>query len=298
MSVQDFRGRLETTKQEIVDVNTKMLALDQAKERAIEMGDGAAAVKSNRDAKALQERLEDLTITKAALEAKLRIYKINEAEALKISHVLADELYPQGLQHYERLRGLAAELKSTIEKITQVNEEMVRLANHHRQLIGDKLLNPQITIPVELYSVIDAKFDVAPPKTLDIRVTSQRESERLKEQFEQQRPAVSKILKKIKIDWPVCPKCGAELLAQRYAMAEDGSKGHASLRCSKHYDQWMEVSFPARPPPPGARYPIPSKDPLPLGDIAGSVLPTIQGHGLADQPGLTIEDENQGGKTE
>lgn len=53
------------------------------------MDEAAKAVDANHRVKALQEQLEDLTITKAALEGKLRFYTQNEPEAAKIREQVA-----------------------------------------------------------------------------------------------------------------------------------------------------------------------------------------------------------------
>jgi hypothetical protein len=298
MSAEEFKTRLEATKREIARVEAEMESLGQAKDRAISAGDGATAVKLKHQVDVLQKPLEDLVITKAAFEAKLRIYKGNEAEALKITGVLADDLYPQGIRHYEKLRALHAEMKSTIENTDQLNEKMVRLANEYRQLTGDKLLTPAIPVPPALYSVVDAKFDVAPPKTFDTRVASRREEERLADLFKEQEPEVAKILKRAGQAWPNCPACGARMLAQRqgpndpaYGISEDGKRAFANFRCQKHSQWTRNIVFPPPPPAPGARYPIP-EDSAPVQSVF-AVPPRNDGHGLA-QPGLT--NQNKGGK--
>jgi hypothetical protein len=278
----------ETSKKEII------ASLIRAKDDVIAQGKGTEAVLANEKLVAAQKQLVDSAIIVKACESKLNYYKKNEPDALKISHVLADELYPQGVKHYEKLRVLLSELKPTVEKIAQINEEMVSHANHYRQLIGDKLLNPQITLPPEIYSIVNVKLGPAPPK-LDVRTASQREQQHLKDQFEEQRPLVSKILKHVNIEYPLCPLCGIELLATRYHLANDESHGHVSLRCSQHPSKWLDVSFPALAPPPGARWPISDKDPLPPGDIRGSVS-AIQSHGLNPSGRAGLTGETKGGK--
>jgi len=292
LNQQELEQRLENVVNNIRTSETELKKLREDKKQRILLLRPADLKSMSSRIRELEEQVEDSKLAREALEKEIQEVKEKEPEALKIGKRLAKELWPAALAEYDKLKRIHEELRSVLEKITGLNNEMMNLAIQHKRLIGDKILTPQIPVPPELYSVADAKFDAAPPK-LDLRVGTQREQDRLADQLKQQRPTVSKILKHINIAWPLCPTCGAELLAQRYAMAEDGSTGHASLRCSKHPDQWMEVSFPARAPPPGARWPIPSEDPVPIGDVAGSVPSTIQSHRLA-QPGLT--DQNTGGE--
>ena len=290
MSAEEFKTRLEATRQEIARVEAEMESLGQAKDRAIAAGDGATAVKLKHQVDVLQKPLEDLVITKAAFEAKLRIYKVNEAVALKVRQRLAGELWPSALLLYDQVKGIQAELGPVLEKITQLNDEMLSLANQHKALIGDKIYTPRVPMTEVWYVAANTKLDSL-PKLLDVRLPAERERNRVADQLKEQKPTISKILKKINIDWPLCPACGAELLAQRYELAEDGTKGHAEMRCPKHPDQWLSVTIPARPVLSAAGLLIPTKGPLPSGDVSGSVPYKIHSHNLA-QPGLT--EQNKG----
>jgi hypothetical protein len=293
MNKLEIDERLTETQRRIAAQRQIIASLQTQSENVAAQGDAKKVVAAKKELAAARELLDGYELVlKSCQKAQTEYQEKREPEAEKIRKRLAEDLWPAALVEYERLKRIHGELDPVLKKITGLNNEMEALANQHKGLIGEKFYTPRIPVPPELYSVADAKFEVAPPK-LDLRVGSKREQDRLADQLKQQKPTVLKILKHMNIEIPLCPTCGAELLAQRYAMAEDGSKGFASLRCPQHPEQWMEISFPARPPPPGARYPIPSKDPLPLGDIAGSV-PAVPSHGLAETPGLT--GETKGGK--
>lgn len=296
MSAQDFKGRLETTKQEILLVNAKMLALDQAKEKAIEMGDGAAAIKSKHDARALQERLEDLTITKAALEAKLRICKTNEAKALQIRKRLAEEVYPAGLAKYEKVVRVQAELQPALDEFTTFNNTMIALVNEHNELLGgDVIYMPGFNVPREFYAAASVKLEPL-PKVLDIRLASQREEDRLNTLFKEQEPTVSKILKHINIAWPLCQTCGGKMLAYRKSLdlppfKLDANKGYAFLRCPRHGEQTRDISFPTQPEM------MVGKGPTSLPSVVAALPPNLtSSQDLASIPSLAT-DKKGGGKT-
>jgi hypothetical protein len=154
----------------------------------------------------LEDQVEDNKLARGALEKEIQEFKEKkEPEALKIRKRLAEELWPKALEEYGKLKQIHAELQPILEKVTALNNEMTVLANQHEHLIGDGILNPHLHVPPELYQVANAKFDVAPPKSLDIRLATQREQERLATLFKEQSPEVTKILQHAGEKWPECP---------------------------------------------------------------------------------------------
>lgn len=248
----------------------------------------------------LEDQVEDSKLARGALEKELSELKTKkEPEAANIRKRLAEELWPAALAEYEKLPKILAELHPILDKITGLNNEMTTLTRRHKDLVGESILTPQIPVPAELYSLVNVKLGLAPPK-LDVRLATERERDHLKEQIEQQRPIVNKILERAGEKWPTCPECGDLMLAGKrgpdtpaYGLSEDGKRGFANFRCPKHSQWTRDIVFPAPPPPPGARYPIPTKDPAPLQSMF-AVPPRNEGHGLADQPGLT--DQHKGGE--
>lgn len=106
-AVAAFTERLAKTKQEITKVTADLEAPQKARENVLTMGEAAKAVDANHRVKALQEQLEDLTITRAALEGKLRFYKHNEPEAATVREQVATlwaslEMAPVVIQEWAR----------------------------------------------------------------------------------------------------------------------------------------------------------------------------------------------------
>jgi hypothetical protein len=279
--------KVKTQKALIASLETQ--ALDVAAQ-----GDVKKVVATKKELTAARELLDGLELVLKSYEKKSKDYtEKQEPEAAKIRKRLAEELWPAATAEYDKLKALHGELAPILEKITGLNNEMEALANQHKRLIGDRIYTPRIPIPAELYSVMNVKLGVA-PSHLDVRTASHREMQHLKDQFEQQRPVVSKILKRIKSDWPLCPACGAELLAQRYEVSEDGTKGFLEMRCAKHPGQWISATFPARPVLSEAGLLISTKGPVAPADITGSVPYKIESHGPAEMPSLTHQPK--GGK--
>jgi DNA repair exonuclease SbcCD ATPase subunit len=249
MSAKEFTDRLVRTTEEIAQVNAQIDQLKAGKDKALMEGDDRKAVALNRQTKPLQEQLEDLTIAKAALEAKLRVYEQQIPVAAEIRKRLGEELWPQALELYENLKRIQGELRPVLEKITALNAEMDSLAHRHNTLIGDSIYRPMISVPLELMWLPNVKLEDI-PNSLDLRLASERERGRLESSFREQRPVVSKLLKLLNMTWPVCPTCGAELLAYKYELAADESRGFANFRCPKHSEQTKDIVFPppVRPP--------------------------------------------------
>lgn len=296
MNKQEIEERIRETTEKVKAQSALVASLETQALDVAAQGDARKVVATKKELGAARELLDGYELVLKSYQKKqTELKEKREPEAAKIRKRLAEELWPAARAKYEALTRIHGELGPALEPITAWNDEALVLANQHKALIGEKIYTPAIPVPPELYAAAAVKLEPL-PKSLDVRLPTERESDRVSDQLKQQKPIVSKILKHMNIEWPLCPTCGAELLAQRYAIAEDGSKGHASLRCSQHPESWMEVSFPARPPPPGARYPIPSEEPAPLGDVVGSV-PAIPRHGLAEAPGLTVKTNKGGEKT-
>jgi hypothetical protein len=248
----------------------------------------------------LEDQLEDNKLARGALEKEIQEFQEKkEPEALEIRQRLAEKLWPAALAEYEKLPKILGELRSIVGKVIEFNNEAITSRKHHDELVGDAMQTPQLNIPEELYLAANAKLDSA-PKSLDLRLATEREEQRLVDLFKEQEPEVTKILKRAGQAWPNCPACGARMLAQRrgpntpaYGMSEDGKRGFANFRCQKHSQWTRDIVFPPPPPAPGARYPIP-EDSAPVQSVF-AVPPRNDGHGLA-QPGLTSQN-NKGGKT-
>jgi hypothetical protein len=220
MAAQEWKGRLETTKQEIVDINAKMDALGQAQDKAISLGDDAAAIKAKHDAKALQEQLEDLVITKAALETKLRIIKKNEPEAADIRKRIAGELWPQGTKVLSKIQQAVADLSNGIQELDQLNGTIFGLAAEHEKLIGESVSVPMIShvISQDLRQVVGIRLPEL-PETLELKVHSQqvREAQEkqdaiFNERMSKQKAQILPYLESANLAWPKCKTCSRELI--------------------------------------------------------------------------------------
>jgi hypothetical protein len=247
----------------------------------------------------LEDQVEDNKLARGALEKELQEFKEKkEPEAARIRKRLAEELWPAALAEYAKLPRILAELQPVLEKISAFNNEMRTLAGQHETLIGDSISTPEIVIPQELYVAAKAKI-VAIPKSLDVRLTTEREEQRVADVLKEQRPIVNKILERAGEKWPTCPACGNLMLAGKrgpntpaYGMSDDGSMGFANFRCPKHGEQTRDIVFPARQQlsPSGQRI---IEGPAPL-QSAFAELPPNASHGL-ETPGLT--DQHKGGET-
>jgi len=293
---QELEQRLETVVNTIQTSEAELKKLREDKKRRILLLHPSDLKNISARIRELEDQVEDNKLARGALEKEIQEFKEKkEPEAAKIRKRLAEELWPAALAEHEKLKRIHGELGPVLEKITALNNEMITLANQHERLIEDGILSPELHVPHQLYLLADMKFDFVPPKSLDVRLAATRERDRLASQFKEQRPVVSKILKHINMAWPVCSICRGELLAWKYELAEDESKGSVNFRCPKHPEQTRDVAFPARAVGPGDRITYGST-PVPM-QSAVAVLPPnpTPSHGLAT-PSLT-DQHRTGGKT-
>ena len=111
-------------------------------------------------------------ITKAALDAKLRGYKQNEPEAVKIR----DEINAE----WEQIRPLLASLAKMQEEVTRILEEtsvhdsrIYIAAQRHLLLVGENVRAPRVMIPRQVYDFTLVGSHVGPLKPW--RFISQKE---------------------------------------------------------------------------------------------------------------------------
>lgn len=292
MNRRELEQRLENVANTIRTSETELKKLREDKKQRILLLHPDELKNISTRIRELEDQAEDSKLARGALEKEIQEFKDKkEPEAARIRKHL-QELWPAALAEYGKLPRILAELQPVLEKVTAFNNEMASLTSRHENLLGDSISTPQIPIPPELYAAAEAKIPTI-PKSLDVRLATERESERLATLLKEQTPIVSKILKAAGEKWPECPTCGSRMLAQErgplaYNLAEDGSKGFANLRCAKHPDQWRYIVFPAQDVRRGDRILI-DGGPGPLQSVVAGLPPNpTPSHGLAT-PGLTTQ---------
>ncbi len=217
MAAFEFQDRLGKATAEISRLNAEMEALKARKADALAQGDAANAVKVNHQLKDLQEQLEDASITKAALEAKLRVYKQNEPKAQAIRTRIVEELWPQGIAAVNKIKKLQPEISSVIKEIDRINGTIQNLAAEHEKLVGDGFAVPGIPMPLELERGVTTVLPELPQDlTLKLRSEAIQESRKRAEEAYQaklvkQKDLLGSYLARANESWPSCESCGAEL---------------------------------------------------------------------------------------
>jgi hypothetical protein len=293
---QELEQRLENVVNTIRTSETELKRLREEKKQQILKLNPSDLKNMSSRIRELEDQVEDSKLARGALEKEIQEFKDKkEPEAARIRKHL-QEVWPAALAEYEKLKRIHGELGPVLEKITGLNNEMAVLATQHKRLIEESILDPHLHVPPELYLVANVKFDIAPPKSLDMRLGTEREAQRLADLFKEQAPIVNRILKLAGEAWPNCPACGTRMLAQRrgpndpaYYLAADNSKGFVNFRCQMHGGT-KDVRFPAQPI---AEMMIGIKG-SPSLPSAVADLPPNQSHGL-ETPGLT--DQHKEGET-
>ena len=296
MNKQEIEEHIKETTEKLKNQKALVASLETQELDVAAQGDAKKVVATKKELAAARELLDGYELVLKSYQKKANELKEKrEPEALKIRQRLAGELWPNALLLYDQVKGIQAELGPVLEKITQLNNEMLTLTSQHERLIGESILTPQIPVPPEMTLAANAKLGVL-PKSLDVRLTTEREEQRLADLLKEQQRPVTKILERAGEQWPKCPTCERPMLAHRrgpdlaaYGMNEDSSRGYVNFCCPKHPEQTRDVAFPARPLSPGQRI---IEGPAPL-QSAFAVLPRNDGHGLA-RPGLT--DQHKGGE--
>ncbi len=88
------------------------------------------------NARTNREKLEDLEITRVALESKLRQYGLNQEQAFGIRKEIVEKLWPQGRTATAQLDKALQEARDAVKKIQAVNEMLRELTVQHEKLVG------------------------------------------------------------------------------------------------------------------------------------------------------------------
>ncbi len=229
MTVVEFRERLGSTKEAIQRVTSEMEALKARKSEAISEGDDSNAIKINRQLKDFQSQLEELTITKAALEAKLRVYKQNEPKAQAIRTRILEELWPQGIAAVNKIKELQPEISSVIKDVDRINGTIRNLAAEHEKLVGDGFGVPGIPMPLEFERGVTTVLPEL-PQDLELKLRSEniQESRKRAEETHQaklvkQKDLLGSYLARGNQAWPSCKSCGAELVCTTARVNVEGN---------------------------------------------------------------------------
>jgi hypothetical protein len=237
MSALELNQKLSNLDADIVQVNEETKTLTQKRSDALSQGEAELAQKIRHQLQELQERLEDLSIMRTAVQGKLRVYKKNSQEAAEIRKKIAGELWPQGAGLVTKMQSALADLTNTIQEMDQLNGMIFGLTAEHEKLIGEAIPVPMISnvIPRDLRRVIGIRLPEL-PEALEVKVHSQvireakeREKATFNERISKQKTLVLPYLESAELTWPKCKTCGRELLcigASVYEGSQQSIEGH------------------------------------------------------------------------
>jgi len=232
----ELNERLTDLTQEITQINEQTKLLTQKRTSALSQQDEETGKTIRRQLQELQERLEDITIMKTAVEGKLRVYKKNSQEAAEIRKRVAGELWPQGTKVLSKIQQAVADLSNALHEIDQLNGSMQGLAVEHEKLIGETIPVPLIPVPHDLRNLVAVRLPEL-PEALELKVHSQevreaqeRREAALNERISKQKAQILPYLESANMAWPKCKVCSRELVCIGGSVFAGGQQETASGR--------------------------------------------------------------------
>jgi hypothetical protein len=231
MSVrQECERRLDDATLKIKNGNSELATLTRQRDEAIAAGNVPEALRLKKQLKATQEELEDYTITKLALEAKVRIYDRNDPAAVKVR----EEVSAKWSELVDVVAGIAAEIQQARKTLTEglarmrsLEAEVKNLSAKHMELVGETLRIPDLALYGRPY--YDALGHLT-DKFLDGALapwTYVSETERSGAAVKQQAKAKTSQEARVQIaiaNAPRCPVCDKPMTLRRDA-GSDGEEG-------------------------------------------------------------------------
>lgn len=207
MSAIELNQRVTDLATEIAQINEETKTLTAKRTAALQEQNETAARTIRGSLQELQERLEDLTIMKTAVEGKLQVYKGNSQKAAEIRKQVAGELWPQGTKVLSKMQQALADLSDAVRELDELNGTMGQLALEHERLIGEPVKVPVLSdlIPIDLRRASQIKLCNL-PELLELKTQSQqnREDEKHRLMERQQRAALVAIAV---ANAPTCTEC-------------------------------------------------------------------------------------------
>jgi len=230
MTLKDFQQRLDATNKEITDLKAQLDSLLKAKDNAIAAGDDATAIRSRHELAALQERLEDLGIKKAAIEAKLQTYARNHEAAAKVRDEIS-MTWEQIRPLLERITEAQRDAAETLAKIAPLQAKIRTLAAKHIELTDEPFHPPFLQVPRQVADF--AKLSLPPLASWRYVSEDDRKQVQAKREAEERARQAARAALAAK-HAPACPRCH-EPLTLRTDLPNFGEKsdGWWDLRCQK-----------------------------------------------------------------
>ena len=205
---QEFAARLAKTKDEKTSLTSELEELKTRKVAWLTAGKPARDMKPlNEELRIDQERLLDLAVTEAALEAKLRIYEQNEPAATEKRKevIAADE---RCREHVEALIKLQQETRPHIEAVLKENSTIGRLDEEHLTLVGDRMNIPHITIPYQASNFAGAQVPPIEPLRPWQYASEEERAASLQEEHLRMMKVQEERARVAQNHAPDCPDCG------------------------------------------------------------------------------------------
>jgi hypothetical protein len=247
---QEYVERLAKVDNEITQLTSQLGELKATKLTWLTAGKRVADMKPlNEQLRLGQQQLEDLAVTKAALEAKLRIYAQNHDKATELRDQ-ANQAYDRGRAHIDALVELQTEAIPHVHGIQEESSAIGRLAQKHLELVGENMNEPHIEVPHQALAfaaegVRGVSSGLGPIKPLPAwtYVSDEEHAAKRAAEHEARMKEHEKRIKIAEENAPPCPSCGAKMLVDRRNGHGDTpgesiykgqwffvcSRGHASL---------------------------------------------------------------------
>jgi hypothetical protein len=131
----ELERRLREADQKSARIKSEMERLGQERGRALAAGDTSLSVRLKRQLAEQQDALEDLKITKAAIEGKLRVYTQNASEAAKLRDQ-ANAFWEEGRALVEEFAKMQARARVLYQKALELEGKISELGREHFRLVG------------------------------------------------------------------------------------------------------------------------------------------------------------------
>jgi hypothetical protein len=244
ISVSEFAEqltlRLREIEQKATRIKAEMAPLTHQREQALVAGNVLHSVALKHQLSELQERLEDLEITRAAIEGKLRIYAQNASEAAK-AREKANAFWEEGRVIVDEFVKMQARARTLYKKALELEDKISGLGREHLRLVGRDMKGPpSITGTVYQLGAFAAQ-NVPDVKPLDAwqYIPDEEIAAQRKEELDRKLKAHEARIKVAEEHAPNCPNCARANVETKMVVdrrsGHDDTPGQAGSGHSSHH---------------------------------------------------------------
>jgi rubrerythrin len=225
---RDFQHRLTETTEKLKTCKAQIASLQNEVAAAVARGDDQAAVDANKHLALIQQQLPDLEILQSALQRRMELFRVNEAEAQKLRdevHAIWEEIRPKidALIRHQR------EVDEILKQIAPLADKFGPIPAKHMDLVGETLQLPIFVLPGrEILNFVSLPLTPLEPWRYISEAEKQSACRKAEAEERARQEKYGEVARKAA---PKCERCDAPMTLRTGANIRGSQPGYWAFEC-------------------------------------------------------------------